>query len=216
MKRVGPFDLTNFETTYGDTAFADWTNGNRTTGVKGSRPPIEAVTHPMEELVHLVEFAGLTPDNADLQQVRKAIQAMTTEAVVSGLDVPGANQSITSGVSATIITYGAADNNTLQHSVWSGSTLTIGAGDEGRWILAARVVVDPAVSNVPMRAGIQLNTVEFVGGTNGGAPGYSSAITLAFSRRLEVDDAIRVAVRQDSGSAKNAFVNFAAVKVPGR
>jgi len=72
MDYVAPFDLTTFTVTYGEVGFADWTNGNRTTGEKGSRPPKEALTHPITEIVAAIKAAGLDPTEADLVQLAQA------------------------------------------------------------------------------------------------------------------------------------------------
>lgn len=82
MDRVGPFDRTSFAPTYGQGAFDQWTNGNRSTGQKGSFPPHEAWSHPNEEIVHVIEQAGLTPDEANLTQLHAAIAALIDAARV--------------------------------------------------------------------------------------------------------------------------------------
>lgn len=68
----------------GDDLDAPYVDGNRSAGIKGSVVPASAVEYPQRELVHLIEFAGLTPDNADLEQVRKAIQALIAAATGGG------------------------------------------------------------------------------------------------------------------------------------
>lgn len=52
---------------------AQYSNGNPATGEQGSIPPMEAVAHTMQEIVHLIAAAGLTPDHADLEQLRKGV-----------------------------------------------------------------------------------------------------------------------------------------------
>lgn len=46
---------------------------NPTTGLRGSWVPGEALEHPMREIVHVIEKAGLTPSSADLTQLYQAI-----------------------------------------------------------------------------------------------------------------------------------------------
>lgn len=63
---------------------APYINGNPATGLQGSIPPAAAIEYPQRELVALIAAAGgvaiaggataLTPDNADLAQVKKTIQ----------------------------------------------------------------------------------------------------------------------------------------------
>jgi len=58
----------------GKIAGAPYVDGNRSAGLRGDTPPAAAIEHPMRELVHLIEYAGLIPSKDDLQQVRKAVQ----------------------------------------------------------------------------------------------------------------------------------------------
>lgn len=61
---------------------APYINGNPATGTKGSIPPAAAFEHPMREIVHAIEQAGLTPDGDDLTQLWQAI---------AGTDMLGVN-----------------------------------------------------------------------------------------------------------------------------
>jgi len=75
---------------YNPDANAAYVNGNPATGQEGSIPPMEALDHPMRELVHLIVSAGLTPSHSDLEQVRKAIKKMIEAAIVSNAVTGGA------------------------------------------------------------------------------------------------------------------------------
>lgn len=55
---------------------APYENGNLAAGLRGDIPPAAAIEHPMREVVHVIEFAGLTPAGDDLEQLRKAIVAI--------------------------------------------------------------------------------------------------------------------------------------------
>ena len=65
-------------------------------GVEGSIPPAEAIEHPMREIVNAVNFFLGTVENplpasdADLQQLRKAIQQAVIDGTANGLfrDIP--------------------------------------------------------------------------------------------------------------------------------
>ncbi|MBZ8133215.1 hypothetical protein [Afifella sp. IM 167] len=59
---------------------ASYSNGSRSAGIKGSEVPAAAIEHHQRELVHLITHAGLTPADSDLQQVRKAIEALIAAA----------------------------------------------------------------------------------------------------------------------------------------
>jgi hypothetical protein len=63
---------------------APYIDGNRSSGTKGSIVPAAAIEFTQRELVNLIAFAGLTPDNADLEQVRKAIEALILAATGGG------------------------------------------------------------------------------------------------------------------------------------
>lgn len=68
----------------GGAADAPFLDGNRNAGIKGSVVPAAAVEHPQRELAHLISFAGLTPAASDLEQVRKAIEALINAATGGG------------------------------------------------------------------------------------------------------------------------------------
>lgn len=68
MKYTQPFGISDPNAGYQD--------GDLILGIDGSIPPAQAIEDPQRELDHLITFAGLTPTNGDLQQVRKAVQAM--------------------------------------------------------------------------------------------------------------------------------------------
>lgn len=53
---------------------ASYVNGNPETGVMGSIPPAESIEYPQRELHHFINFSGLAPTNADLNQLAKAVQ----------------------------------------------------------------------------------------------------------------------------------------------
>ncbi len=65
-------------------ADAPYIDGNRSAGTKGSVVPAAAIELPQRELINLITFAGLTPDNGDLEQVRKAIQVIVNAATGGG------------------------------------------------------------------------------------------------------------------------------------
>lgn len=59
---------------FGGAANAPYINGDPSIGVAGSIPPAASIEYPQRELVALFTAAGLTPTNADLLQLAKAIQ----------------------------------------------------------------------------------------------------------------------------------------------
>lgn len=70
MRRLGPFNPSTGEP---DSALP-WQDGNPATGQEGSIPSHRHWTHSMEEIVHVIEQAGLQPTTADLTQLWQAIQ----------------------------------------------------------------------------------------------------------------------------------------------
>lgn len=68
----------------GGAADASFVDGNRNAGIKGSVVPAAAVEHPQRELAHLIAFSGQTPSPTDLEQVRKAIEALISAATGGG------------------------------------------------------------------------------------------------------------------------------------
>lgn len=68
-----------------------YVNPNPAAGVKGSVPPAEAIEHPLREIVNAVNFFLGTVENplpaseADLQQLRKAIQQAVIDGTANGL-----------------------------------------------------------------------------------------------------------------------------------
>lgn len=65
-------------------ADASYVDGNRNLGLRGDTPPAAAIEHPQREIVHVVEHAGLTPKEDDLQQLRKAIEAIIESKTAGG------------------------------------------------------------------------------------------------------------------------------------
>lgn len=73
-----------------------YTNGNPATGTKGSIPPAAALEYPQREIEAVIRFAGLTPSNSDLEQLRKAIMQMISGSIDmvgtgEGVEVDGSN-----------------------------------------------------------------------------------------------------------------------------
>ena len=56
-----------------------YVTANPTTGLRGSWVPGESLEHPMREIVHVIEMAGLTPSSADLTQLYQAILLLSPE-----------------------------------------------------------------------------------------------------------------------------------------
>jgi hypothetical protein len=57
----------------GAVADAPYIDGDPQNGTPGSPVPASAIEHPQRELINLIQGAGLTPDQSDLNQLGKAI-----------------------------------------------------------------------------------------------------------------------------------------------
>lgn len=68
----------------GEAEGAPYVDGNRSAGIKGSIVPAKAIEHPMREIVHVIDFFGLTPSESDTEQLRKAIEAAIAAATGGG------------------------------------------------------------------------------------------------------------------------------------
>lgn len=60
-----------------------YVNPNPVLGVKGSIPPAAAFEHPQREITNLLAFVGLTPNPADLTQLRQALQLLVALGIVN-------------------------------------------------------------------------------------------------------------------------------------
>lgn len=68
MKYQAPFGAADPDDSYVDK--------NVPGAVSGSKVPAKAIEHPQRELDHLIAWAGLTPSDSDLEQVRKALAVL--------------------------------------------------------------------------------------------------------------------------------------------
>jgi phage-related tail fiber protein len=59
---------------------ASYTNGDIGAGILGSIPPAAAIEHPQREIIAVIEAAGITPSEGDLEQLLAAIQALVAAA----------------------------------------------------------------------------------------------------------------------------------------
>lgn len=76
MKYQPPFDpalLDPVDGVHNTDPNAPYVNGDPRIGQEGSIPPAAAFEHPMREIAHVIEQAGLTPDHDDLEQLRAAV-----------------------------------------------------------------------------------------------------------------------------------------------
>lgn len=81
MRRLGPFNPSTGE----PDSNLPWQDGNPATGQEGSIPSYRHWTHQMEEIVHVIEQAGLQPTASDLTQLWQAIQIAIEQGPGGGL-----------------------------------------------------------------------------------------------------------------------------------
>lgn len=75
MKYQPPFGSTDPGESYVDR--------NLASGIQGSRVSAKAIEHHQRELHHLIQYSGQTPSDADLEQVRKAVQTLAEGRLLS-------------------------------------------------------------------------------------------------------------------------------------
>ncbi|KAA2237660.1 hypothetical protein [Salinarimonas soli] len=183
------------------------------------------------ELVHLLVYAmanaagraaldnglplGAAPSEANLQQVRKALQAMFVEKAVgastekapklSGIVATGlaAVTSIPTSV-ATILPYPATDQSNLSTSTWDGTTLTVGAGEAGLWLVSASVHFALASAGAYSSVGIYRNGLEIaLGASQSGNAGDAASPSTATIIKCNAGDTLAAYAYQQTGSTKN-------------
>lgn len=143
MRRLGPFNPSTGE----PDSSLPWQDGNPATGQEGSIPSHRHWTHAMEEIVHVIEQAGLQPTASDLTQLWQAIQIaieqgpgggvggayVTQAAALTNLPIfpevltQDAKLVLSAGTGEVVI---AADQNFVHRGVFRHST--------SDWDLAAR------------------------------------------------------------------------------
>ncbi|MGD9638393.1 MAG: hypothetical protein AB7U85_04975 [Alphaproteobacteria bacterium] len=64
---------------------ASYVDANPSTGVEGSPVPAAAIEYPMREIINVIEAAGLTPSNEELDQLKTAILAIINANMPSNL-----------------------------------------------------------------------------------------------------------------------------------
>ncbi|MGE0022123.1 MAG: hypothetical protein AB7S70_00640 [Hyphomicrobium sp.] len=150
---------------------AEYQNGNPATGQEGSIPPMESLSHPMKELVHLIDYSGQTPSHADLEQVRKAIKWMIDNQIAFEKSGDGVD-----------IYHGNVDGKYLLRSLVAGDNITLTVETNGETgetsikIDAAGDVEDPPAG--------ESNTGANVGATGIGVFKEKSGVELRF-RKIE-------------------------------
>jgi hypothetical protein len=77
---------------------ASYVNGDPSIGVQGSIPPAASIEFPQREIVALITAAGFTPDNADLQQLIRALRQDVRYCVATAI---GGNPNTLSVVTTT-------------------------------------------------------------------------------------------------------------------
>jgi hypothetical protein len=75
MEFIGP---------YGEPDGSPYVQGDSSTGVKGSYLNYHAIVDPMQEILHVIEQAALTPDGGDLTQLYQAIEALIATGIAAG------------------------------------------------------------------------------------------------------------------------------------
>lgn len=122
MEFIGP---------YGVPAGSPYQQGDAAANVKGSYLDFRAIKHPMDEIVHVIEQAGLTPTEADLTQLYQAIGVMIADAVDTHASPAGKTAYFARSTAPTgwLKANGAAVSRTTYASLFAAIGTTFGAGD---------------------------------------------------------------------------------------
>lgn len=86
----------------GGSANDPYVDANPSGGIEGSPVPAAAIEHPMRELAALISDAGLTPTEADLTQVAKAIKTIFQKAASISAAASGTVDAITANYTPAI------------------------------------------------------------------------------------------------------------------
>jgi hypothetical protein len=86
----------------GGAANDPYVDANPSGGIEGSPVPAAAIEHPMRELAALISDAGLTPTDADLTQVAKAIKTIFQKAASISAAASGTADAITANYTPAV------------------------------------------------------------------------------------------------------------------
>jgi len=86
----------------GAAADAPYLDANPSGGIEGSPVPAAAIEHPMRELVALITDAGITPSDADLDQVASAVRTLMQKQSSCVSNASGTADAITGGYAPAI------------------------------------------------------------------------------------------------------------------
>jgi len=110
----------------------------------------------------------------------------------------------------TLLTFGTTDGNSLGTSTWSGSRLTVGAGEGGVWSIQAGWVMSPTVGDCYMATRLRKNGTTVIGesvptylklGDGGGTP-------VNILVPLDPGDYVEALAIQQTGSGQNTVVDY--------
>ena len=100
-----------------------YVDANPGSGIEGSPVPAAAIEHPMREILAVISAAGLAPSEADLTQLKKALD--TVYAPVSSVSFFAMGVAPTGWLKAN----GATISRTVYASLFAAIGTTFGAGD---------------------------------------------------------------------------------------
>lgn len=160
-----------------------WVNGDRATGVKGSRVPHQAFTDSNAEVVNAIIAGGEVPDPNDLTQLSRVMfpgpadppRAPNLPHTVYGID---GSQLIAHAVN-TPIQWQVEKKNNLVDSTFDGTTLTVGAQDAGLYLLTFGILWFP-------QGAYGLSLYLYVNGVQIVNTGQTSTALVHLSRQLSL------------------------------
>lgn len=197
----------------GSSDFADWVNGDRSAGIKGSFPPHEAWTAVMEELAYALEQFGFTLDAGDLTQVHELFRLLGKPSA-SDPPVPpnlpqvvalaDGTQSLPNGT-VTNLAFQTTERNNFVNGSWDGTVFTVGAGEGGLYAINGGLRVNGTGAGLGVY--IKKNGVVRGNFTLGGTGAANHANTIPTWVYVAAGDTLQVAGFQSTGGANNVVAN---------
>ncbi len=117
---------------------ASYQNGNPGAGIEGSIPPAEAIEQAQREIVAVIEAAGLTPSDGDLEQLKKALAALHAPAAPTWWRLSAPAVTLVDDIDTQIGSFGASLSRLIDTTVNASSgAVTIGTADAGVYVITA-------------------------------------------------------------------------------
>lgn len=117
---------------------APYVDGNPGTGTEGSIVPAGAIEQPQRELIAILTAAGMTPNEAVLDQVLEALLALFMPRTPTSWRMWVSSTSVPAGATTTLGGFTQSFGQQIDSVInLTAGTVTIGAEDAGAYLLGA-------------------------------------------------------------------------------